>query len=193
MNNKQYYFNLYKNADFIEGKTTMQKAGVKSGIAKKYLKQFGTVIKNDILTQYEPYQDIKASTEVVDIAKTVKAVQISPKEVIKKLEKVVKEKTSVKKESKVNSPRITNELVREIASIKKFVVEIVEQAKIENEIRAKNAERISRESASTMERQSKQIEFCLQQTKKVTQELENSKIENKILLEKLKQFEKSSV
>ena len=45
---KQYYFSLYKNADFIPDKTPQQKAGVKSGIAKDYAADFnGRILKDD--------------------------------------------------------------------------------------------------------------------------------------------------
>ena len=52
---------------------------------------------------------------------------------------------------------------------------------------------MAREAANTIKKQNEQIEFCRKQIEKVTQDFENSKIENQILSEKLKQLTNSPV
>lgn len=77
---KQYYFNLYKNADFIEGKTTMQKAGIKSDISKNYAINFnGRILKDDfkVFKQKEDEQKRLAEKRAdVAIRKEIKKINL---------------------------------------------------------------------------------------------------------------------
>lgn len=155
---KQRLFALYLS---LKGENSNKTGGLKMKVAKEYLKKYGTVLKKDILTQYEPSLAPDVSSEIVTIAKTVKIVKEIPK----------KEKSKVKKVS----PRISGELVSRINGIFKYLESLerirkqeLEEIKKENEIRLKNLEIREREVESSLHLKNKQIELLTSKLKQFT-------------------------
>jgi len=193
---KQRLFKLYEVNFVMEGFNHL--SGQRASISKEYLRNFGTVLKEDIKTQYEPSEAPVISTEVATIAQVVKVVQISPKEVIKKLDKVVEEeKTEVKPvvkkaKKKESSPRVTGEFISRLNGIFKYLeaadrrgVETLNELRKDTEIKAKNTEIKDRDSALVAKKQNEQIEFLRKECKIKDELLIKSKTDTEIAKEQL--------
>lgn len=208
LNDKQRLFNLYLNAKTDEHGHI---SGQRMLIAKEYLRKFGTVLKEDIKTQYEPTEAPVPSVEVATIAQTVKVVQISPKEVIKKLDRPVVEnkevKTVVKKAKKENSPRITGDFISRLNGIFRFLESsdktskatlkvTVEQMEREYELKLKVYQQKDVETQAFVKTKNAQFDTAILLNEKLKkeldskdQEIEKQKIENEILREQLTQLQ----
>ena len=145
--------------------------------AKEYLKKYGTLLKVDILNQYEPSQAPVISSEITAIIKTVKVVKPSVKASKPKKAKAV----------------LSGTLIKRVEHIFKFLEaqdrrqkESLEIQKNEYDFKVKGFELKQREYDSIVAKNKEQVEFLKQQQEKL-------KLENRILTEKLKQISPDSV